>query len=396
MAYELRGKNTFFVLKRFLLELFNYIRLILEIKANKNEYVFFLSWHMGDLYLFCSHVGVIKRKYSKKICIVLPSKYLVVANYFLDVTIDRIIVDDRVEIQSSISWWFYRIINHIFVIVFGHLALVVPQIRKSVASYSSLILFNIFYDIKRRSPLESFLFPLPNFCSAFQDLDLPALPKINKLIYRERIKEKLSSITKNNKKTVMLYPYSKTSPTLPKFFWENLCASLKAKGYVVLCNQFEDEEVIDGAIPIHVPLEEAIVFAEEIGWVIGLRSGIFDLISTSYCKKTIIETRMLKEEKLEYGFNLKSIVFRIFRNGVKIPLTKQDYLILPIRIFVDDYSLFNVITGICDHYIIKTKNVLENNEKFGNLIKMIVERGESFELDRESESTSKYFKTFVE
>jgi len=97
------------------------------------------------------------------------------------------------------------------------------------------------------------------------------------------------------KRTVILYPVSYSAPLLPNEFWEKLAEEIKKKGYNVATNVVGNEKEIKGTIPLYTSIEEKFASAEIAGTVIGIRSGIFDVISYVYCKKIIIYTYALDE-----------------------------------------------------------------------------------------------------
>jgi len=90
-------------------------------------------------------------------------------------------------------------------------------------------------------------------------------------------------------KTVILFPYAKTAAKLDDIFWIKLAEKLKEQGYVVCTNSSgENEPAIEGTKPLFFDIRYALETAGEAGCVIGLRSGLCDVISTAKAKKIII------------------------------------------------------------------------------------------------------------
>lgn len=90
-------------------------------------------------------------------------------------------------------------------------------------------------------------------------------------------------------KTVILMPYAKTSAELDVTFWEELTGKLTEKGYIVCTNSGgEAEPVVKNTKGIFFDIRYAIDIVEAAGFVIGLRSGLCDVIATADAKKIIL------------------------------------------------------------------------------------------------------------
>ncbi|MCR4717860.1 MAG: hypothetical protein K5656_11850 [Lachnospiraceae bacterium] len=90
-------------------------------------------------------------------------------------------------------------------------------------------------------------------------------------------------------KTVILLPYAKTATALPLEFWTELIKRLHDKGYTVCTNQGGDgEPALDGTIELFYDVRYALETIEASGAVIGLRSGLCDVLSTANATKIII------------------------------------------------------------------------------------------------------------
>lgn len=90
-------------------------------------------------------------------------------------------------------------------------------------------------------------------------------------------------------KTVIIFPYAKTAAKLDENFWIKLALKLKEQGYKVCTNSGGDSEpAIEGTIPLFFDIRYALETVEAAGYVVGLRSGLCDVISTAKAKKIII------------------------------------------------------------------------------------------------------------
>lgn len=90
-------------------------------------------------------------------------------------------------------------------------------------------------------------------------------------------------------KTIILAPYANTYiKELPEEWWKNLAINLKSKGYKLLTNAGPNEEAIAGTSKIFIPFSCLGSICDYCGTIIGMRSGLFDVIAFSACKKIII------------------------------------------------------------------------------------------------------------
>ncbi|MCR5235994.1 MAG: hypothetical protein K6E34_02185 [Lachnospiraceae bacterium] len=90
-------------------------------------------------------------------------------------------------------------------------------------------------------------------------------------------------------KTVMLSPVAYSVKELPIFFWKEIAERLKDKGYSLCANLSDDEkERYDFLTAVFIPFELSLAFLETAGYLIALRSGFCDIVSTARCKKIIL------------------------------------------------------------------------------------------------------------
>lgn len=89
-------------------------------------------------------------------------------------------------------------------------------------------------------------------------------------------------------KTVILAPYAKSVKKVPTSFWEHLCDELLKHKYAVLTNTYGNEKSIKGSRAISIDLDELPYICEYSGTIIGLRSGVLDVVSEADCLKISI------------------------------------------------------------------------------------------------------------
>lgn len=96
-----------------------------------------------------------------------------------------------------------------------------------------------------------------------------------------------NSLCRNN--TVILFPYANTAPTLNLKFWKIMAEQLISKGFCVCTNcDGEVELPVLGTTPARFDLRYALEVVETAGYMIALRSGICDVLSTAKAKKVIL------------------------------------------------------------------------------------------------------------
>jgi hypothetical protein len=86
-------------------------------------------------------------------------------------------------------------------------------------------------------------------------------------------------------KAVILSPYAKSVPTLPKSLWRQIVRHYKDKGYQCFTNVVGTEQALEGTLRISPVICQLQSAAEYAGTFIGIRSGLCDVLKYSECKK---------------------------------------------------------------------------------------------------------------
>lgn len=90
-------------------------------------------------------------------------------------------------------------------------------------------------------------------------------------------------------KTVILLPYAKTATKIDESFWIALAEKLKGQGYEVCTNSGGDgEPAIKGTKELFFDIRYSLETVEAAGVLIGLRSGLCDVLSTAKARKIIL------------------------------------------------------------------------------------------------------------
>lgn len=113
---------------------------------------------------------------------------------------------------------------------------------------------------------------------------------------RPRLNTKCFGI-KEQKRTIVIAPFTNSGVMLPEPFWEALIAALKERGYRVYTNlsSYHNERIreycFEGTELINKNLMETVAFCEKCDAVIAVRSGLCDLMTFSETNLLILNTR---------------------------------------------------------------------------------------------------------
>lgn len=114
---------------------------------------------------------------------------------------------------------------------------------------------------------------------------------------------------------IIVSPEANTSNSLSKNFWENLCKQLKRKNYNVFLNIMKMENYVDDCFVKFFTYEELIELVKYSKGIIGLRSGLIEILSTLntpiHCLYTPFPKRgalkAMSSKKALQGFSLKKL-----------------------------------------------------------------------------------------
>lgn len=99
-------------------------------------------------------------------------------------------------------------------------------------------------------------------------------------------------------RTVLLTPYAVSVSLIENEFWENLSVLLKSMNFAVITNIGGKKELpIRGTYGVSVPINSLVPFANKCGYVIGVRSGIFDIMEQSSAKKIVLYPNISLEKR---------------------------------------------------------------------------------------------------
>lgn len=157
-------------------------------------------------------------------------------------------------------------------------------------------------------------------------------------------------VLKNN--FIILTPEAVSLNQLPEQFWIKLCKELKKLGYELFLNATHISNRIDGVFTCFLSIDEINELAKYSKGIIGLRSGLLEILSSTSSKPTIviynsyIDTlpNKMSPQEAKTGFSIKKLP--------NISNNVQEYC-------VDEYIVDELIYEIIE-YIKKTKEKVDN------------------------------------
>lgn len=227
---------------------------------NNDKWYFVLNYGIGDTYLVSTLIPYIISKYKNVAFIIEKPNHRFIPRLF----------SDEVNILSDIDLpW--ELINEFGQFIPGN-PIVLHPLHLLHKNLLQIIGF------KQVSLLDMYkmLLGIDMYC-------MPITPKFQKS-YTDEVSEIFlkNGLKKGN--TVLLCPQANSVNHLDVLFWSRLAESIRIKGLIPVVLNLQ----LDEFIKIDFSLTYAIPFVEYGGYVVSLRSGFCDLISTSKAKKIII------------------------------------------------------------------------------------------------------------
>lgn len=108
-------------------------------------------------------------------------------------------------------------------------------------------------------------------------------------------------------KTVLLAPAANSfREELPGEWWARLARAIRERGYTTATNCGPGELPVRDTKRVELPYNALFPVLERCGYIIGVRSGLFDLISGVNCKKIILYQDFINPERMEF-FSLRNM-----------------------------------------------------------------------------------------
>lgn len=120
-------------------------------------------------------------------------------------------------------------------------------------------------------------------------------------------------------KSILLCPEANSTFLLATDTWIRIYKHYLNKGYKVYTSVLHEENHIPGTIPIKLTIREIRSFAEYVGTVVSLRSGICDVLSNTKCKLQVVYPNSIwSKSTMFHATSLKSM--GLSRNVCEIDL----------------------------------------------------------------------------
>lgn len=247
-------------------------------KQYKDNYIFLLPSHIGDIYATFSLFNSFKRKYlASRITVLIDKKFEFLVKMFPE-------IDNYVHIPAK----------YCDIFTFGYLGKILgtrrPQIGKIAIAHPGSILK--LAEIKDWTLFD--LYPLQLGLNNNYSYELPILYNCTNI----KLKENLDKMF-NDKKVIYLFTHArsmKPSKEFPEYLRKLLTMALES-GYEIVFNEPIDEKFFETFIPkdkmtklhfLHVNLEDIIYVAEYFKNVVVFRSGMADLLTSAKVRMVVL------------------------------------------------------------------------------------------------------------
>ena len=153
--------------------------------------------------------------------------------------------------------------------------------------------------------------------------------------------------------TVVLFPHANTIQDIPEQYWEKLARRLREQGFTVCTNVEPGYPPILGTCDVFVPYKHIKRFVEKAGYIVGIRSGIFDIIADTDCKKFILYPT---PNYFKFGVDTIHRYFSVHKMGIGEKCWEYEFE----RIY--DKSAFMVVYRDILKAVEMTESYIENYE----------------------------------
>ena len=254
-------------LRRSTADYFYWKRFVLQLRFRADRWYVVCPQGIGDTYLVCALLKAFSQQQQNKIVVVVKQPHLGVACLFPDGISEIVTVDHfRLPLLAQRS---KRLPGHPFMAHPSQL----PEELDAVLGDGGVNLLDLY---KRLLGLS----------------ENAALSKPK--VHPQSAESALNRLQTNNLpvgKTVILAPAARSVSMFPLTFWCDLADRLKQLGWTVCTNAYDDSSCIPHTFRLQFPLDEAISIVEQAGWMISVRSGLCDLVSTAECRLSVIYPR---------------------------------------------------------------------------------------------------------
>jgi hypothetical protein len=238
--------------------------MLYSLRFSKNRWHLIINYGIGDAYLTCSFIEAFIKKHGEVNLIFTKKNQMFIVDLFISESNKKFAPNIHLNLIRE-----FNTFRKGFPILINANDLD-NGILSSIIGYKNISLTDI-YKIMLRLGLE-------------EKPSSPSFPEVQTSL--------VDSFFTHNKietgKTVVLCPHANTIETIEGAFWQSLAKSIEKIGLIPAFMNYN----CDGFISLDFPLELSKVICEKAGFIVSLRSGFCDLISTIETKKIILFPRV--------------------------------------------------------------------------------------------------------
>lgn len=237
--------------------------------SNKNLHYIVVCDHIGDSLIAFGYLEqYCRQKKIHKAVIVTTKRMIPLTNYYKK-CLDHLMILSSKKLRFVLEAGKTNLGNHI-IKKLNHVTFINPSNEFT----SEFLLY------PARFPMLSL-----KDCIKYGELGLKENTTFNIPIYKTvDIEKEFQELRLKRGRTVILAPYEAAAAPVSLSFFDLLAENLIDKGFRMLTNVTSSKQrIAKGSSPLLCDIGKMAALAEYCGWVIGMRSGLFDLLSYADC-----------------------------------------------------------------------------------------------------------------
>lgn len=153
------------------------------------------------------------------------------------------------------------------------------------------------------------------------------------------------------KRTVLIVPEARSVQPLPIWFWNFAAYLFEAMGYSVVFNAPPQNAKLYRGKSLLIPISDVVRFADECGFVFGVRTGLFDVLSVSTARLVIFSSKLYKPLDLIYNIdNPDNRIKTFFYDDADPFFWKTEPISYIIKDFDDNFHpIMEMLHKICEY-----------------------------------------------
>lgn len=194
--------------------------------------------------------------------------------------------------MASLVKYYKQTPDYVMIIREKHLRLILDSGKTNFGSHVIKRIKNITIINPENAFVDEFFlyparFPMLSLknCIKYGELGLEENEVFNVPIYKDtNSPEVLRDMNVKKGCTIILAPYASVTKQLPFSFFDMISRFFSNNGYDVLTNiTNSNQRIAECSLPLCCDISDILVVAEYCGWVIGIRSGLMDLLCYARC-----------------------------------------------------------------------------------------------------------------